>query len=189
MAISRERKEEIIATYADILDRSEGFVVTEYRGMKMKQFNDIRGVLRDTDASLVVTKNRLFKLALNDKGYPVPDSLLTGPVAVSFAHSDMPGMVKALLDRRKEMPLLILKGGLVGGSVFGEEDLDAISKLPSLDELHAQILGLVASAPQGLVDVLNAPTQNLVNVFQAGVGSLASVLAAHVAKQEQGDAA
>lgn len=188
MAITRERKDEIIAQYTDILQRSEGFVVTEYRGMRIGAFNDIRRVLREKDASLVVTKNRLFKIALNNLGYPVPDSLLTGPVAVSFAYSDMPGVVKTLLDKRKEHELLILKGGMVGASVFGENDLDAISKLPSIDEVRSQILGLLVSAPQGLVNVLNAPPQNLVNVLNAGVGSIAAVLAAYVAKQE-GEAA
>jgi large subunit ribosomal protein L10 len=184
MAISRERKEDLLAQYTDYLERSTGFIVTEYRGMKMTSFHEIRRVLREADASFVVTKNRLLKIALDNLGYAVPDELLNGPVAVGFAYSDLPGMVKALLDKKKEMELLVLKGGMIGQQVLGESDLDSISKLPTLDELRAQIAGMLVQPAQGLVNVLNAPPQNLVNVLNAGVGSLASVLAAYVAKQE-----
>ena len=93
-------------------------------------------------------------------------------------------MVKALLDKKKEVDLLILKGGMIGQQMLGEADLEVISKLPTLDELRAQLAGLLVQPAQGLVNVLHAPPQNLVNVLHAGVGSLASVLAAYVAKQE-----
>jgi large subunit ribosomal protein L10 len=184
LAISRARKEELVAQYTEILDRTEGFIVTEYRGLKMNAFHDIRKVLREKDASFVVTKNRLFKIALENKGLPVPDELLTGPVAVGFAHSDLPGVVKILLDKRKQMDLLVLKGGMMGQSVFGEDDLKTLSELPTLDEVRAQLLGMLVQPMQSLVSVLNAPPQNLVNVLNAGVGSIASVLAAYVAKNE-----
>lgn len=184
MAISRGRKEDLLAQYTDHLERSNGFIVAEYRGMKMASFHEIRRVLRESDSSFVVTKNRILKIALDNLGYPVPDELLNGPVAVGFAYSDLPGMVKALLDKKKEMELLVLKGGMIGQQVLGESDLDTISKLPTLDELRAQLAGLVVQPAQGLVNVLHAPPQNLVNVLNAGVGSLASVLAAYVAKQE-----
>jgi len=184
VAITRERKEDLLAQYTDILERSAGFIVTEYRGMKMDALHQIRNTLREKDASYVVTKNRLLKIALENLGYPVPDELLNGPVAVGFAYSDLPGMVKALLDKKKETDLLILKGGMIGQQVLGEADLEVISSLPTLDELRAQLAGLLVQPAQGLVNVLHAPPQNLVNVLHAGVGSLASVLAAYVAKQE-----
>lgn len=184
MAITRERKNELLSQYTDLLQRANGFIVTEYRGMRIPALNGIRKDLREKDASYVVTKNRIFKIALENLGMPVPDELLTGPVAVSFAYSDLPGMVKVLLDKRKENELLILKGGVIGNSVVGEDDLKAISELPTLDELRAQLVGLLVQPTQGLVNVLNAPPQNLVNVLDAGVKSVASVLAAYVAKQE-----
>ncbi|MFP4323203.1 MAG: 50S ribosomal protein L10 [Anaerolineales bacterium] len=184
MAITRARKEEIVAQYTDMLERSTGFIVTEYRGMKVSRLNELRAALREQASSYVVTKNRLFKIALDSLGMPVPDDLLNGPVAVSFAYTDLPATVKTLLDQRKTNELLILKGGVIGNSVIGESDLQAISELPSLDELRAQILGMLTQPTQGLVNVLNAPPQNLVNVLSAGVSSVADVLAAYVAKQE-----
>lgn len=184
MAISRERKNDILARYTDMLEGSNGFIVTEYRGMKMPAFNNIRKDLREKGASYVVTKNRLLKIALDNVGMPVPDELLTGPVAVGFASDDLPGMVKALLDKKKENELLVLKGGVIGNQIIGADDLKTISELPTIEELRAQLVGMLIQPTQGLVNVLNAPPQNLVNVLDAGVKSVASVLAAYVAKNE-----
>lgn len=184
MAISRKRKEELVASYTQLLENSDGLVVTEYRGMKMNAFHNIRGALRSVNGSYIVTKNRLFKIALADAGMPIPNDLLTGPVAVGFSGGDLPGMIKALLDQKKTQDLLILKGAIVGQSVIGESDLKALSELPTLDELRAQLLGMLVQPAQGLLGVLQAPSQDLVSVLDAGVSSLARVLAAYVAKQE-----
>lgn len=186
MAITRERKEDIVERYTALLQKTEGIIITEYRGMRMPAFNDLRADLRKVDASYMVTKNRLFKIALNNVGLPIPDQLLRGPVAVSMAHSDLPGMVKALLDRRKTQELLILKGGLIGQQIIGESDLEMISSLPNLETLRAQILGLLVQPAQNLVNILNAPAQNLVNVLGAGSNTLADVLAAYAAKANSG---
>lgn len=182
MAITRERKADLVAQYDAILERSEGFIVTEYRGLRVNALYGVRSALREVGASYVVTKNRLFKIALENKGLPVPDELLTGPVAVSFAQKDVPGMVKALLAKQKDMDKLILKGGVVGQTVIGESDLKTLSELPTMDEMRAQLIGLLVQPAQGLLAVLNAPAQNLVGVLDAGSNSLANVLAAYAAK-------
>jgi large subunit ribosomal protein L10 len=184
LAITRERKEEIVSQYTELLERSTGFIVTEYRGMKVARLDELRAALRQNESSYVITKNRLFKIALDNLGMPVPDELLNGPVAVSFAFTDLPATVKTLLDQRKTNDLLVLKGGVIGQTVIGEDDLKTISELPSLDELRAQLMGMLIQPTQGLVNVLNAPPQNLVNTLSAGVSSVADVLAAYVAKQE-----
>lgn len=184
MAISREKKEQLVATYTDLLQNTEGVVITEYRGMKMNAFHDIRKSMRDVNASYLVTKNRLLKIALANVGLPVPDDLIQGPVAVGFSSGDLPGMVKALLDQRKTKDLLILKGAIIGQSVLDESELKAISELPTLDELRAQLLGMLVQPAQGLLGVLQAPAQGVVGVLDAGANSLANVLAAYAAKQD-----
>lgn len=184
MAISRERKEELVASYTELLQNADGLVITEYRGMKMNAFHDIRRALRDVNASYFVTKNRLLKIALANVGLPVPEELLQGPVAVGFSGGDLPGMVKAFLDKRKGQDLLILKGAIVGQSVLNESDLKDISELPTMDQLRAQLLGMLVQPAQGLLGVLQAPAQGVVGVLDAGANSLANVLAAYAAKQD-----
>jgi large subunit ribosomal protein L10 len=185
MAISREKKEQLVAGYTELLEGSNGLIVTEYRGLKMDAFHDIRKSMREVGADYIVTKNRLFKIALKNIGMPVADELLTGPVAVGFAKEDLPGMVKVMLDKAKDRDLLILKGAIVGNTVMDEAGLDALSKLPTLDELRAQILGMLVQPSQGFLGVLQAPSQQLVGVLQAGSTTLVNVLAAYAAKAEE----
>ena len=79
MAINKEDKGAILAVYQEVLSRTQGLVVAEYRGMTMKQFNDVRKSLREVNAAFVVTKLTLFKIALEQAGMAVPDDLLVGP--------------------------------------------------------------------------------------------------------------
>jgi large subunit ribosomal protein L10 len=185
LAITRERKEDLAAQYAELLDGASGLVVTEYRGMNVNQISDVRKALRQVGASYVVTKNRLLKLALDNAGLNTGGDLLTGPVAVSFARQDLPGMVKVLLDKAKENERLILKGAIIGQSVLNEADLKTLSELPSLDQLRAQILGLLTQPAQGLVSVIAAPSQGLVGVLESASYMLANVLAAYAAKDNE----
>ncbi len=185
MAITRERKEDLVAQYAELLDGASGLIVTEYRGMDVDKIAEIRRSMREVGASYVVTKNRLLKVALESAGLSTGGDLLTGPVAVGFARQDLPGMVKVLLDKAKDNELLILKGGIIGQSVVSESDLKTLSELPSLDQLRAQIAGLLVQPAQGLVNVIAAPPTQLVGVLESASTMLANVLAAYAAKDTE----
>lgn len=170
MAITRERKEELVAQYSEILQSTAGFIITEYRGMTMGDFNALRNKLRETGSSYLVTKNTLFTIALRDQGWPVPEDLLLGPVATAFADGNFPGLAKALLDFKKDHEeRFVIKGGAMLGNLLTAEEIEAISKLPSLDELRAQLAGLIVQPATGLVSVLNAATSDIVNVLHAYV--------------------
>ena len=170
MALSKERKRELVQIYSEILDHATGFVVTEYRGLTVGHLDELRKKLRESNAAYIVTKNTLFTRALNDKEWPVPEDLLLGPVATAFADGNMPGMAKALLDFQKDHEeVFIIKGGVMLGNVLSAQDVTAISKLPSLDELRAQLAGLMVQPATGLVSVLNAATADIVNVLHAYV--------------------
>ena len=170
LAITRERKEELVAQYSEILQQASGFIVTEYLGMTMCHLNDLRGKLRDAGGSYVITKNTLFNLALRENDWVVPEELLVGPVATAFADGNMPGVAKVLLDFRKDHEAhFVIKGGVMLGNVLTPSEIETISKLPSLDELRAQLAGLLVQPATGLVSVLNAATGSMVNVLQAYV--------------------
>ena len=170
MAISRERKEELVAVYNQILTHSTGFIVTEYRGLTVSNLNELRNKLVEVNAAYVVTKNTLFKRALHDNEWPVPDSLLVGPVATAFADGNMPGMAKAILEFQKTYEdRFVIKGGVMSGSILTASQIDAVSKLPTLDELRAQLAGLMVQPATGLVSVINAATADIVNVLHAYV--------------------
>lgn len=170
MAITKQRKEELVAQYSEILKSASGYIVTEYRGMTMGEFNELRNKLRESGSSYVVTKNTLFAIALREAGWVVPEDLLVGPVATAFADGNLPGLAKLLLDFKKDHEEhFIIKGGAMMGSTLSASDVETISKLPSLDELRAQLAGLLVQPATGLVSVLNAGTSSLVNVLHAYV--------------------
>jgi large subunit ribosomal protein L10 len=170
LAISKERKRELVATYGQILEHSTGFIVTEYRGLSVDHLKTLRNKLEETNAVYVVTKNTLFTRALQDNDWPVPDGLLLGPVATAFADGNMPGMAKALLEFQEDHEdVFVIKGGIMLGETLAPSDIEAISKLPSLDELRAQLAGLMVQPATGLVNVLNAATSDIVNVLHAYV--------------------
>lgn len=184
MAISKKRKEELVTQYLDLLKDARGIVVTEYRGMTMKQLDEIRARLREKNATFTITKNTLFKIALKEVGMAVSDSLLSGPVAVIIANEDLPATVKAVLEYGKTNEILVIKGGILGEAVVPENKLQAISELPPLDVLRGQLAGMVTLPLTQFMGLLEEPSRQVVGVIKAATDGVVNVLAAYVAKQE-----
>lgn len=170
MAITRERKEELVAQYNELLDRSNGFVLVEFGGMSVPQVDGLRKAVRDADGYYLVAKNTLFTIALQQRGWPVPDDLLKGPVGVAFGLDNLPGVAKAVIDYSGQPEFenkLGVKGGIMAEDILDAAKVETVSKLPSLDELRSQLIGLVVSPATGIVSAINAANGQIVNVLQA----------------------
>lgn len=168
MPLTRARKEELVGQYVELLDRTNGFIVVQHRGMTVKETEGLRAKIREAEGAYAVTKNTLFTKALQQQGWPVPDDLLKGPTAVAFGLDNMPGVAKAVLDYTKDLAEKVeVTGGVMTGEILNAAKVEAVSKLPTLDELRAQLAGLVVSPATGLVTVLNAANSQIVNVIQA----------------------
>ncbi len=183
MAITKERKRELLAQYVEMLQGASGLIVSEYRGLTMAQLNDLRARLRESNARLTVTKNTLFKLALQEVGMAVPETLFKGPVAVTIAYTDLAAAIKTVLEYAGTNEILVVKGGVIGSSVVAADQLDAISKLPPLDVLRAQLLGTITMPMSQFVGLLEEPGRQVVAVIQAATGGLINVLAAYSQKE------
>lgn len=168
MAITRARKEELVAQYLDLLEKTNGFVVIQYGGMSVPQIDGLRNAVRNAEGQYVVTKNTLFTKALQQHGWDVPEDLLKGPTAVAFGLENFPGVAKAVIEYIDDFEgKLTLTGGMMTGNIIDEKQVDAISKLPTLDELRSQIAGMVVAPAQGIVNVIYSATGQVVNVLQA----------------------
>ena len=170
MAITRARKEELVAQYVDLLEKSNGFVILQYGGLSVPQVDGLRNAVRKAEGYYVVTKNTLFTKALQQHGWNVPDDLLKGPVAVAFGLENFPGVAKAVLDYTGQKEIegkFDVKGGMMTGDVIDTKQVEAVSKLPTLDELRSQIAGLMVAPAQGIVNVIYSATGQVVNVLQA----------------------
>lgn len=172
MPVSRERKTEQLADLVALLEDSNGFAIIRTQGMSVAKVEGIRKRIRDAGGKYTVAKNTLLIKALEQAGWTVPTEQLTGPTAIAFGKSNFPGVAKALLAYVKEenpdpanfLPL----GGVMGGKdVLTAARLEAVSNLPTLDELRAQLIGLIVTPAQGLVTVLDAANGQIVNVIQA----------------------
>ncbi|MCU0463885.1 MAG: 50S ribosomal protein L10 [Anaerolineae bacterium] len=170
MAINRERKERLVAQYIEMLGKTGGFVVVQSQGLNVQEVEGLRAVVRGAGGKYIVTKNTLLTIALKQAGWQVPENLLNGPVAIALGMDNLPGVAKAVLEygadatRTEKMKVT---GAQMGESTLSAAQVDALSKLPSLDELRAQIIGLVVSPAEGLVSVLQQATAGVINVIQA----------------------
>lgn len=170
MPISRARKEELVAKYVELLNESNGFVLIQTQGMSVPQIEQMRRVIREQNGVYSVAKNTLIRKALEQADWTVPEDLLKGPVSVVFGRDNMPGVSKAVLNYIKDEKFeehIKVTGGVMTGEVINTSQVTAISELPTLDELRAQLAGLVISPAQGIVNVLYQATGGVVNVLQA----------------------
>jgi large subunit ribosomal protein L10 len=172
LAISKERKQELVAEYTDMLQRSQGVVLTEFRGLTDGQFKNVRRLVREANGTYRVAKTTLLKRALEASGYPIPD-LAGAPLGIGFCFDNVPGVAKVLTDYAKDQEGMVIRGGLMSGQILSETELKTIANLPSMDVLRAQLVGL-----------LDAPAASLVGVIQAGVGQVVNVIDAYARKGE-----
>ncbi|MDE2776936.1 MAG: 50S ribosomal protein L10 [Chloroflexota bacterium] len=170
MPVSRERKQELVASYVETLNECDGFIIVKTQGLSVSQIQGLRNTIREQNGQYIVAKNTLMRKALETANWIVPDDLLVGPVAIIFGRDNMPGVSKALLkhiDEEEFAEKMQVTGGVMDGDLLDAQQVDALSKLPTLDELRAQLAGLVITPAQGVVNVLHQATGGVVNVLQA----------------------
>ncbi len=172
MAITRERKETLVKEYVERLGRTQAIIVTEYRGLKVKQLEALRRELRANESEIVVGKNTLVGKALGQVGMPAPKSLLSGPTAVAFCYGDLAAPAKILTKVAKDTKILVLRGGLLGQSAFNESGVQMLIELPGRDQLRAQVVGVLQGPLSGLVNVLAGPMRGFMTVLNARIGQL-----------------
>jgi large subunit ribosomal protein L10 len=173
VALTKERKNELVAEYTDLLENSKGVIFTEYRGLGNKELTKLRRAVRESNGSYLVAKLSLLRLALEQAGYPIPDDLEGAPLAVGFCLEEVPSVAKAFSEFAEKNELLVLRGGIVGGKFVNGAQVEALADLPPLDVLRAQIIGL-----------LDAPASNIVGAIQAGVSGIVNVLHAYAGEAE-----
>lgn len=179
MAISKQKKQQMMAAYREMLGRAKGLVITEYRGFSMKNFNAVRSSIRKVDGSFTVTHTTIFMKALKEFGFAVPEDLLTGPVAIAIAYGELGTLTKTVIDAKKDNDKLVLKGGIMGDMVFrGEAGLETLSTLPTLDQARASFVG-----------ALQAPAGQLVSLFSQPAQQMAQILKAYTDKSQEGESA
>ncbi|MCL1880036.1 MAG: 50S ribosomal protein L10 [Actinomycetia bacterium] len=141
--------------------------IVDYRGLTVKEAENLRGNIRESGAVLKVFKNSLTERALAELDLPSLDAVLEGPSAFIFAAGDPVASAKVLKTFAKANPKLELKGGLLNRSVVTAEQVANIADLPSREELIAKLMGTMKNPATSVVQVLNGPAAKLVRTLQA----------------------
>jgi large subunit ribosomal protein L10 len=149
--MNREEKSATIQEIAAQIEGAEAIFAVDYRGISVPQAAELRGKLRETDASFRIVKNRLTKLAATQVGEERLAELLTGPTALTFVRGDTAAAAKAISTFNKEHAVLTFKGGYMGETALDEAGFKSIALLPSREVLIGQFAGVVASPLTGLV--------------------------------------
>jgi len=167
LALSKQKKNEVVEQYKDWLNNSQSVILVEYTGATMKNMENIRAQVRESDGEFHVVKNTLIKLALEASGFTIPEGLLENSSAASFAFSDPAATAKALSDAAKGLDAIKIKGGYMGTESLNVDRVKALADLPPLPVVRAQLLG-VFQAPAGkLVRTVAEPARSLASVFRA----------------------
>jgi len=159
--MNRDEKQATIEEIAAQIEAAEAIFAVDYRGISVPQAAELRGKLREADASFRIVKNRLTKIAAEGAGEQRLAELLQGPTALAFVRGDTAQAAKAISSFNKEHGVLTFKGGFMDGTDLDEDRFKAIAKLPSRDALNAQFAGVVASPLTGLVRGLGSMIQGL----------------------------
>ncbi len=159
--MNREEKSATIEEIAGQIEASEAIFAVDYRGISVPQAAELRGKLREADASFRIVKNRLTKLAAEKAGEDRLAELLQGPTALTFVRGDTAQAAKAITTFNKEHEVLTYKGGFMDATSLDESAFKAIAKLPSREVLNGQLAGVVASPLTGLVRGLGSMIQGL----------------------------
>jgi large subunit ribosomal protein L10 len=178
LAISKARKDELVAQYGELIGQSKAIFMADYTGMSVKGMEALRHKIREADGAFHVTKKTLLKYALEQADRPVPEELMDGQLAAGFALDQVPTLAKVLVDFAKSEDTLALKGGIYGNDILSYDQVKALAELPSLPELRAQILGLIST-----------PAQNIVSVVASGVRQVVNVIDAYAKSEETAEAA
>src|SRR5436853_352514 len=154
--MNREEKAAVIDDVAAQIKEAHAIFAVDYRGLSVKQAADLRGRLIAIDANLRVVKNTLTERAADEVGADVLKQFLEGPTAFTFVNGDPVLAAKAIAGFRREAQMPEFKGGWMDGKELTVADIEALSRLPSLQVMHGQLVGLVATPLSGLVRTLNA---------------------------------
>lgn len=167
LAISKERKQQMVDEYVDWIRKSKAMIVMEYTGLSMKQMDDLRAKIRETGAEFHIVKNTLGKVAFQQAGWDAPDAMLEGSTAIGFAFQDPALTAKTVNEFMRTSEFVKVKGGYLDRHAISAADVKALAELPPLPIVRAQLMGTILAPASKLVRTLAEPGRALAAVMKA----------------------
>lgn len=167
MAQTKEIKKELVKDLAAKLKASKAVVFSDYKGLPVKEMMALRRELKSSGIEFKVLKKTLIGLALKDAGLEVDAKKLEGQIAVAVSAGDEVAAAKIVAKAAKANENLKIVGGILGVKELSAEEVNALAKLPSKDEMLAKLVGTLNAPVSGFVNVLAGNLRGLVQVLKA----------------------
>ena len=187
----RPEKIAIVAEIRERLNASEGVVLAEYRGLDTKVMSSLRQALGSVGGSFVVYKNTMVRFAVRQLDIEC-EHLLVGPTGLAFVEPppdgsspDAAAVAKVLMDFRSNFDKLIIKGGILGSSVVGPDEVERLSKLPSVDEMRVMTVGAIAAPLHRLAALTAAPMREMAGLLGSPCQNFAGLLRALIDRSKE----
>jgi large subunit ribosomal protein L10 len=164
--MNRAEKQASIESVNATLKKANIALVVHNNGLTVAQMTSLRSKMREVGAEFKVSKNRLAKLATKDTQYESLIDLLKGPAAIATS-ADPVSVAKGLVEFAKTNDKLVIIGGAYGLQKLDVKAVEALSKLPSLNELRAKIVGMLQTPATRIATVLQAPGSQVARVISA----------------------
>ena len=164
--MARPDKAAGVAELVESFQDAAGAVLTEYRGLTVKQLQDLRTALGE-NATYAVVKNTLTDIAAKEAGVTAFDGQLTGPSAIAFVTGDPVETARSMRDFARENPALVIRGGLLEGKPLSADEVRQLADLEPREVLLAKLAGAMKASMSGAAALFAAPLAQTARVVDA----------------------
>lgn len=165
--MEKKKKEDEISELKEKFSRANAAILGEYRGLTVSQIDKLRNALRNVSGELRIAKNTLARIASKGTDIEKIESHLKGPTAIILSYSDQAAVAKALTAFAKEQDKFKIRAGVLGSTVLDDKGIKALAELPGLDQLRANILGLIQAPASKLARLVVTPASQVARVIKA----------------------
>ena len=165
--MNRAEKEQVVENLRTDFGQAQSIIMTNHTGIDVNTINELRSEFRANGVHYHVVKNTLARIAVDGTDVEPLSERFKYPTAVAYSFDDAVMPAKIALDFAEEHEEYEIKCGFLQGSIIEEEGVERLADMPSKDELRVKLLNVFQSAPTRFVQLLNAPTQDLLGVLSA----------------------
>ena len=165
--MNRTEKEEVIGELHAKMAKARAAIVAEPRGLDVETVTALRKKLRDAKVEYRVVKNTLAKRAAKGTSVEVVSDKFVGPTAIVMSYDDVVAPAKLLAEFMKDRENFAIRGAVVEGKLVDAKGVAALAKMPGINELRAQIAGMINQPATKLARIIGTPAQQLARVLGA----------------------
>ncbi|MDB2700313.1 50S ribosomal protein L10 [Alphaproteobacteria bacterium] len=162
--MNRNEKTDLVNNLHDTFDNAASVVIVHCIGLTVEESTNLRTKMRNQNCNFKVTKNRIARIALKDTKYQHMDSMFRGPTAIGSSNDPVMA-AKILVDYAKENEKLVIIGGGLEDKALSKIDVEALAKLPSLNDLRGKLVGLLQAPASKILRLSVEPASQVLRTI------------------------